>query len=142
MQVDPFQLRGVEPGSDFAAITAAHAARCQAQPQLRPLYDKALLELLGAAPAHANLIEETAAILETVPEATPITVETPAPAPPHKVATPPAPTIVKKKRTDRQRTRPVEVLLTEYNETLELNPDHAPTLAKRGQLYADDLHQA
>ena len=58
MEVDPFQLLGVQPGCDFAAITAAHAERCRQHPELRALYDQALLELISAPKAHVTSLDK------------------------------------------------------------------------------------
>jgi tetratricopeptide (TPR) repeat protein len=58
MEVDPFQLLGIQPGCDFAIITAAHAGYCQKYPDLRYLFDQALLELIGSPKATLTTLGE------------------------------------------------------------------------------------
>ena len=67
MEVDPFQVLGVEPGCDFASITAAHAARCRQHPELRTVYDQALLELISSPRADLAPSVESAPAAAEVP---------------------------------------------------------------------------
>jgi tetratricopeptide (TPR) repeat protein len=75
MDTDPFHILGIEPGCDYAAITAAHSSRCRTDPANKSRYDQALLELLGAGSATPGAIVEVIPFAQAPSEVEPVEVE-------------------------------------------------------------------
>ncbi len=154
MEVDPFQLLGIEPGCDFATITAAHAAGCRRHPDLRPLYDQALLELIASPPAtFSDLGPDQPApaapiMVDARPGADPITAvevahfEEKALAPPGQAwkTQDNAATCCKYGNLLQQEGRNNEALAA-YNQALSFDAQHAGAYAGRGRLFAGPLHR-
>lgn len=132
MTYDPFQLLGVEPGCDFATISAAHAARCRERPDLRQQLDRALLDLLQAAQAQPSVAEPTEDIPSVLTEtagAEAVVVSAADERPPRK-AVPPS----------RAAPDPHKVLAS-LERTLASNPQNIEAYVRRGLLYAEELQR-
>lgn len=168
MDTDPFHVLGIEPGCDFAAITAAHSYRCQTDPANKDRYDRALLELLGAGAATPGAIAEAVADDPTPAEteahasgsyfAGPAVAEA-VPAKPVRgedgiVADVPDTLVTSPRQPSRRSEADVffrrgaalrqqgdfEGALEAFSAALRADPGHVPALANRGRLLGEHFN--